>query len=203
MKEKLLKIFSNAISFVMSPFLLVLLMFAMMFLFTHLAILPLYYKLYVLLYVSIFTILIPLLAIFAWLVIKKQPVSSLRDYRNRNIPYALTLLSYYLGYLQMSNMLLPHYMLEIMLVAITVMLVNSLINIWWKISAHAAGAGAMTAGIVIYGLFFGVNVVWPLCIMILLSGMLGTARMILKQHSLAQILAGYLNGFICTMIIIY
>lgn len=203
MKEQLLKIFSQIISLLLSPFLLVLIMFSMMFAFTHLAILPAYYKLYVLLYVSIFTILIPLLAIFAWLILKKRKPSSLSYHKNRNIPYAITLLSYYFGYLQMSKLLLPGYMLDIIFVAMTVMLVSAFVNIWWKISAHAAGVGAVTAGIVIYGLMFNINVVWPLCIMILLSGMLGTARMILGQHSLGQILAGFLNGFICTMIIYF
>lgn len=199
--EKTLKIISRIISVILNPFSLVFFMFLLIFLFTHLSILPFYYKFYVLSYIFVFTIMTPVLAIFALLMLRKKKMSCLSVKENRNIPYALTLLSYYFGYLQMDKLFIPHYMADILLVAIAVMSVNALVNIKWKISAHAAGMGAVTAGVVYYGLMTGINMVWVLCLAVMLSGMLGTARMILKEHSLAQILAGYLNGFICTMII--
>lgn len=203
MKERILKILSHIISGIFNPFYIVFVIFLLMFVFTHLSVLPVYYKLYVLAYVFIFTIMTPLLAIFVYLMLKKRKISHLSMRENRNIPYALTLLSYYLGYLQMDKLFVPHYMQEIMLVAISAMTLNSLINIKWKISAHMAGMGALTAGVVIYGMLSSSYDIWILSAAIMVSGMLGTARMILKEHTFGQILAGYLNGFICTMIIIY
>lgn len=200
--ERVLRILARIVSGICNPFYLVFIAFLLILNFTYLSVLPLYYKLYIMSYIFVFTIMAPMLAILILLLLKKKKISHLSVKENRNIPYALTLLSYYFGYLQADKFLVPYYMDEILLVAITVMAVNALVNIKWKISAHAAGMGAVTAGVVIYGMATGADVVWILCIAILLSGMLGSARMILKEHSLSQILGGYLNGFICTMIIV-
>ena len=77
-----------------------------------------------------------------------------------------------------------------------------LINFWWKVSAHMAGMGGLVGGLVSSGLLFGYNPVWSFCILLLLSGALGTSRMILRQHSLAQVLVGFMIGYSCAMVFI-
>ena len=44
------------------------------------------------------------------------------------------------------------------------------------------------------------NPVWWLCFFILLSGMLGTARIIVKQHTLLEVLAGFIVVLFCGVI---
>jgi len=44
---------------------------------------------------------------------------------------------------------------------------------------------------------FGFNPVWWFCVVFLVAGLLGSARMILRQHSLAQVVAGFFVGFTC------
>ena len=51
-----------------------------------------------------------------------------------------------------------------------------------------------------FGEFFGFNPVWWLCLVLILAGVLGTSRMILRQHSLAQVLAGFFVGLICSVL---
>ena len=81
-------------------------------------------------------------------------------------------------------------------------LVSTLVNLRWKISAHMAGRGGVLA------LLWQLNAmdlevispVWMtfyILVTIGLCGVVGTARMLLKRHTLPQIIAGFLNGFVC------
>jgi membrane-associated phospholipid phosphatase len=44
---------------------------------------------------------------------------------------------------------------------------------------------------------FGFNPVWWLCVVFVVGGVMGSARMILRQHSLAQVVAGFYIGLVC------
>ena len=81
-------------------------------------------------------------------------------------------------------------------------LISTVVNCRWKISAHMAGMGGLMA------LLWQINAMeleiisspWMMLyilIAIFLSGMLGSARLMLKRHTLPQVLAGFLNGLIC------
>lgn len=81
-------------------------------------------------------------------------------------------------------------------------LVSTIVNLWWKISAHMAGMGGLLA------MLWQINamnlevvdkphMMMYILIAILLCGLLGTARLLLKRHTLPQIIAGFLNGLIC------
>lgn len=76
-------------------------------------------------------------------------------------------------------------------------LVEVVINRWWKISVHAAGmAGlvAMLLHLLLYDYSLPGTFAWLLTA-IALAGMLGSARIWLGRHTLAQVLAGYAVGF--------
>lgn len=84
----------------------------------------------------------------------------------------------------------------------TACLISTIVNCWWKISAHMAGMGGLVA------LLWQIDsmeleiisrpwMVLYILIAIFLSGLLGTARMLLKRHTLPQVIAGFLNGLIC------
>ena len=82
--------------------------------------------------------------------------------------------------------------------AITV-LVMALISLKWKISAHMAGMGGIIAlvyQIHVQGLS-AFYLLWLLCILIVVAGLLGSARLTLKRHNLWQVLAGVIVGFLC------
>ena len=81
--------------------------------------------------------------------------------------------------------------------AITV-LVMAAINLKWKISAHMAGIGGVIALIYqihVQGLS-AFDLLWLLCLSIIIAGLLGSARLALKQHDIWQILAGAVVGFL-------
>lgn len=95
---------------------------------------------------------------------------------------------------------LPHYMSGIIIAALMCMIICTLLNFRWKVSTHVASSGMLVGGLFAYGMLFHFNPVWYLSAAILLAGMLGTARIILRQHSLFEVFAGFVVGMFCGVI---
>ncbi len=79
------------------------------------------------------------------------------------------------------------------------------VNFRWKISAHLTAMGGLTAiAFRILDMHIaapGVNFILAAMAAVLLSGLLGTARIYLGRHTLWQTLAGMANGFACVYLI--
>ena len=91
-------------------------------------------------------------------------------------------------------------MCGIILATMICMIICSLINFRLKISTHMASSGMMVGGLLSYSFIFQFNPVGWLCFFILLSGMLGSARIILRQHTLNEVGGGFLVGLFCGVI---
>lgn len=76
------------------------------------------------------------------------------------------------------------------------------INIYWKISLHAIGCGSLVSIIFILT-SISVEIFLPyLFAAIIISGVVGSARLYLKSHSASQVYTGFAVGFM-TVLIIY
>ena len=84
--------------------------------------------------------------------------------------------------------------------SLTIQLACAIINIWWKISTHSAAIGGVTGALVAFAAIFNFNPVWWICLLLLLGGMVGTSRIILRQHTLEQVVGGYFVGILCAFI---
>ena len=65
---------------------------------------------------------------------------------------------------------------------------------------HSAGVGAIIGALIAYSAIFQFNPVWWLCLAILVSGLVNSSRMYLRQHTLWQVLGGTLVGFVCGLV---
>ena len=65
---------------------------------------------------------------------------------------------------------------------------------------HAAGAGGVVGALLAYSVLFYFNPLWWLSLSILLVGLVGSSRMLLRQHNLWQVLAGSLLGIVCAFV---
>ena len=72
----------------------------------------------------------------------------------------------------------------------------AIVNVWWKISTHTAAIGGVVGAVGAFADIFGFNPLPWFCITILLAGMLGTSRMILRQHSLSEVVVGFVVGVV-------
>ena len=75
------------------------------------------------------------------------------------------------------------------------------INFWWKISMHEIGWGAFSATLLIMTTISSKIYLPYFIISIILSGLVGSARLYLKSHSTSQIYTGFAVGFIIPLLI--
>ena len=89
--------------------------------------------------------------------------------------------------------------LSALIVCITAWLIRdrSSVTALMDVSPKYMLLGGVIGALVAYSVLFMFNPVWWLCVTVLISGAVGTARMLLRQHSLAQVVAGTLVGVVC------
>ena len=117
----------------------------------------------------------------------------------RLLPYLFTALCYGVAAYFLFYRHSPQWFVMFLVGSALTVIVLALINLKWKISAHMAGIGGVIAlvyQIHVQGLS-AFYLLWLLCIIIVVAGLLGSARMVLKRHNIWQVLAGLLVGFLC------
>lgn len=191
---------SRIISGVFTPFMFPFIAFLLLFSFTYLHVLPWRYKITVLVLVYCFTIFLPMLAIYLLHKLNGLTLRALRHREKRFMPYGLTILSYIGCLITMHRLFLPRYLSGIIVAALLCMILCALVNLKWKISTHMASSGMMIGGMLSCSFIFQFNPVWWLCGFILLSGMLGSARIILRQHTLPEVGGGFFVGLLCGVV---
>lgn len=201
--DKVLTSISKAISGIFTPFIIPFAVFLLLFLFSYLRIMPTQYKLIVLGIVYCFTVLMPVFVIYLYGKFNGMTLLELSEQKKRTIPYLLAITSYLFCALMMRKLNIPSYMTGIIITSLVVMVIFMATNFWWKLSAHLAGMGILIGCIVSFSSLFGYNPVWWLCLAILATGIVGSARIILNQHKLSETLAGFTIGLICSLLILH
>ena len=191
MTEKYLIYGAKLFSILFAPFYFSILACLIMFVFSYMKMLPLNYQLMILGIVYIFTIAMPLSGIALY-----RKLSGLRRHQMtkrelRFIPYNITLVCYACCLVLLENLHIPHIMISILACALVVELVCAII-----------AAGAMNGALLAFSLIFNFNPIWWLCLTLLISGMVGSSRIILRQHTLSEVNWGTLIGTVCGFVTI-
>lgn len=202
MKEKNIILAARVLSMVFTPFYLSLVGLIALFTFSYLSLMPWAYKLTVLALVYMFTILVPTLLIHFYRNYHGWTLIELGKKERRVVPYLLSIVSYFVCYYVMHRFNIPHFMSNILMAALVIQILCALINVWWKISTHTAAIGGVTGALQAFSMIFGFNPIGWLCVVIILAGMVGTSRMILRQHSLRQVCYGFLLGLVTAYTVI-
>jgi len=140
------------------------------------------------------TIVLPLMSVF-WLI-QKGKVSSLEmsNHKERTLPLFKTVIWMSFGYYLLQNLLFYTPILKAELLgAIIIILLAAIISKFWKISLHLLGIGGIVGVFIALQIIHG-NFLYLLLLFILLSGLLGVARIKQKAHNYAQVYAGFLVG---------
>ena len=152
--------------------------------------------------VYLFTILMPTVMIHFYRHYQGWNLIESGHRERRMVPYIISILCYFTCIYLMERLHMPHFMGAIVVAGLLVQIVCALINVWWKISTHTAGIGGMAGALFAFSEYLGFNPVWWLCLIFIIGGMVGTSRMILRQHSLGQVVGGFWIGFLCAAIAI-
>ena len=196
-REKSIIYAARLVSIVFTPFYLPLMGLILLFTLSYMALLPVAYRLLVLILAYFFTILLPTLLIRFYRHHQGWTLIELGQRERRMVPYFISILCYFACIWIMESLHIYHFIGSILIAALIIQMTCVVINSWWKISTHTAAIGGVAGALVAFSQIFNFNPVWWLCLVLVVAGMLGTARMILRQHSLAQVLVGFAVGFVC------
>jgi len=145
--------------------------------------------------VFINTALLP--SLFSFFLVRFGFISSMemKNEKERKWPYLITLIFYLLSYFLLLGAHLPEIIYRLQIGGILTVLLTSLINLRWKISAHMAGLGGISALCLNTALALDQQGLWLGTICLLISGIVGSCRLHLGAHTLMQVMAGWLLGF--------
>ena len=195
MKNRYLVRTAQCISLIFSPFYLPVLAFVVLFFFSYLNYTSWAYSLTVILTVYLFTVLLPELGIFVYRRLNGWTRRELSRRERRIVPYILSIASYAILLGLMDYLRMPRFTLGIVAGALGIQIACALINPWVKVSTHAAASGGLAGALMAVSIMLQYNLTSWLCLSILLSGGVCTARLILRQHTLAELGIGVVTGF--------
>jgi len=159
-------------------------------------------KRFILLVIFFSTATLPLLAV-AILAINSKFDMLMPNSRDRIIPLLFASVFYYIGFILLGKIhFIPMFKLY-MIASVLLIIALLLISFKWNISIHMAATGALTATFFALSFRAGVNPMNAIIIVVIVSGLVGTARLVLNKNNLLQVAAGYILGFIILYPVIY
>jgi membrane-associated phospholipid phosphatase len=125
----------------------------------------------------------------------------LKTQKERIAPYIITMIFYWWMWYLSRNFTDQPIVLKFFFFGIFTSTIFALIiNSFFKISMHAMGIGGALAFVIITGFYYGVYLGTDITIMVLLAGLVCTARLLLGHHNNLQIYAGLILGILCQLI---
>lgn len=128
--------------------------------------------------------------------------------KQRTTPYIYTLICYaFWAYFIHAIMHMPLFLLLVVIGAILALATVTIINHWWKISAHLTAIGGLLGGVCSFALNYATLPLLIIITLLLIALLLMYARLYLNAHTPMQVVCGFLLGliftFIPTLILVY
>ena len=196
MSEKNIILTARIASMLLTPFYLPVLGILAIFFFSYLSMFPWQFKVSLVVMVYLFTVFIPTVLIHLYRQYQGWTLLQLGQKERRMVPYAISILCYFSCFYLMNLLHLPHLITSILIVALVIQMLCAVINVWWKISTHTAAIGGVLGALLAFSFMLNFNSVWWLCLVVIASGIVGSSRIILRQHTLTQVTAGFFLGII-------
>lgn len=201
--ERVANALSNLVSWIFVPLLMPVYGILIAFNLSILDFTPFRSKLVFTLITAAFTVLVPMLAIFLLKRLGLVDDLGLNNRKERFIPYLVMILCIGGTGVFMWYKHAPMWLAMFFAGGALAAVINMIVNFRWKISAHAAGVAGIVALIVriIHDGFPQEGIVGWLIAWIIIGGAVGSARVWLGRHTVLQVLAGYLVGFLCVFLL--
>ena len=116
----------------------------------------------------------------------------------RIVPYLMTMLYTGMALYLMFRIPLHPIAYAVFIGILCAMAISAITTIWWKISAHMVGIGGLSGALFALWSVHGLDLFLPIALVILVGGILGTARLLTSDHTHAQVQGGWLLGLACT-----
>jgi membrane-associated phospholipid phosphatase len=110
-------------------------------------------------------------------------------------PFIFGIVSAMIGWLVLTHTNGPRNLQTVMIITIFSGIIMMVITFWWKISMHASSLGGVATMLtVLYG-----AVMLPLFVLLVL---VSWSRVVLRRHTIPQVIAGSLAGIVLSLIIL-
>jgi hypothetical protein len=116
------------------------------------------------------------------------------DRKERTIPLILTTALYGATSYIIFRYQIPLFLKTYIFSALFLSLIVTVINLWWKISLHSVGAGALLGIVLILSFRTHTPLIGYLILVILANGLILSSRLRLNYHNPAQVWIGFLTG---------
>ena len=157
-------------------------------------VLPVWLKLWFISIVFVFTLLIPSAGVLILLKLNRIYSIELNQRTERTIPLLIASASYMALLFFMKQPNIPPVFLYVVYTATFALLAGLLINMVYKISLHTLGWSALATTLIIISLRMGVSLLFLISLSVILSGLVGYARLKENAHNQAQVYLGYVVG---------
>jgi len=156
-------------------------------------------KLFLIGAVLVFSVILPFLNMV--LLRKLGYIKSMqaKQSNERLMPYLSTITLYVVLIYILHDLAIPYFYKQIILVSVIVIAIDFILNFFTKISAHASGIGGSLGVIYFYQLISTNGDIKPICICLLIAGLIGFARLYLHEHTPKQVYAGFLVGLLASV----
>lgn len=143
-------------------------------------------------------VMFPLLATLLMKALGFISSITMKEPKDRIIPLIATMTFYFWAYNVASNLQpeVPFYMRVFLLGSFWGVILIFIINIFFKTSMHTTAISATVGILLMMILQLKIDVLWIIIAMIFLAGIIGSARLILKEHLPFELVLGYLTGFL-------
>lgn len=153
-------------------------------------------KLYVLAVVFINNVLLPFALLY---ILKKRKFISSIQLENRTerfYPLLIGLLFYVSSWYLISRLPLPQLYSYVLFLSAFLSVLAIIANLFFKISLHSLGAAGFSTALLAVSYVYNQPISLLVVIAILISGLIGSSRLVLKAHQDSQVYTGLLIGFI-------
>lgn len=154
-------------------------------------------------FVFLLTFVLPALIL---LILKKFDVIKsfeMPERQERILPLIIVAVFFYITYFLLKQTAQNSVMTLFMIGATMLVLLCLMINYFTKISIHTTSWGGFIGAFVGFSMNFQVEIIFWIYLIVLIAGMVGTARLVLKAHTPAQVYGGFLLGSISQLLLFY
>ncbi|MEX0811578.1 MAG: hypothetical protein WD048_05120 [Chitinophagales bacterium] len=146
------------------------------------------------------TLIFPILVIFLMKKLNFINSYEMSDRKERIIPFIAISIFYFWTFMVVKSLGIGGFINDIMLGASLSVFAAFFFNLFIKISVHTLAFGNFITLLVALTFMSSYNLEWPLALVIVVAGMVGTSRLVLKAHNNAEVFMGYAIGFACQFI---
>jgi len=155
-------------------------------------------------YITVFTgtFLIPISFIPLYMFQKIITDVYMENNRERLVPLFFSAVFYFSTLFLLQRFPAPKPISGLVLACAVTILCTLFINMKWKISSHMIGVGGLVGLLISIFIRYDAAIGLWLIIMLVITGLVGTARLQLNAHSPKQVYSGFIFGMLVTAVII-